>query len=425
MILGFTALLLLLLVMGLPVAFSLGMAGVAGMLLFMGGDGALAQLPIIGYKSLDDFVLTAVPLYILMSQILLTGKVGNDLFELANKWLRHLPGGLGIATVMACAVFAAITGSSVACAVTIGAIAIPEMLARGYERSLVLGAVAAGGTLGILIPPSIPMILYGAITDESIGKLFMSGVVPGAILTVLFIMIVVYRSRNLPREVAASWDERVSALKKSFWGLLLPVIVVGGIYTGIFTPTEAAGIGTVYSLIITFGIYRTLSLKDMPEILEDTIKTTCMIFAIMIGASLFGFVLTILDAPQALTNFVVDMQTNRWVIFVAINILLLFLGCILESVSIIFITLPILFPLIVRLGFDPIWFNVVMLINLELALITPPVGMNLFVLQGISPDSKMTQIIKGVIPFGAVMALEILLLCFFPEIATWLPSVVK
>lgn len=425
MILGFTALLLLLLVMGLPVAFSLGMAGVAGMLLFMGGDGALAQLPIIGYKSLDDFVLTAVPLYILMSQILLTGKVGNDLFELANKWLRHLPGGLGIATVMACAVFAAITGSSVACAVTIGAIAIPEMLARGYERSLVLGAVAAGGTLGILIPPSIPMILYGAITDESIGKLFMSGVVPGAILTVLFIMIVVYRSRNLSREAAASWDERVSALKKSFWGLLLPVIVVGGIYTGIFTPTEAAGIGTVYSLIITFGIYRTLSLKDMPEILEDTIKTTCMIFAIMIGASLFGFVLTILDAPQALTNFVVDMQTNRWVIFVAINILLLFLGCILESVSIIFITLPILFPLIVRLGFDPIWFNVVMLINLELALITPPVGMNLFVLQGISPDSKMTQIIKGVIPFGVVMALEILLLCFFPEIATWLPSVVK
>lgn len=425
MILGFTALLLLLLVMGLPVAFSLGMAGVAGMLLFMGGDGALAQLPIIGYKSLDDFVLTAVPLYILMSQILLTGKVGNDLFELANKWLRHLPGGLGIATVMACAVFAAITGSSVACAVTIGAIAIPEMLARGYERSLVLGAVAAGGTLGILIPPSIPMILYGAITDESIGKLFMSGVVPGAILTVLFIMIVVYRSRNLPREDAASWDERISALKKSFWGLLLPVIVVGGIYTGVFTPTEAAGIGTVYSLIITFGIYRTLSLKDMPEILEDTIKTTCMIFAIMIGASLFGFVLTILDAPQALTNFVVDMQTNRWVIFVAINILLLFLGCILESVSIIFITLPILFPLIVRLGFDPIWFNVVMLINLELALITPPVGMNLFVLQGISPDSKMTQIIKGVIPFGAVMALEILLLCFFPEIATWLPGVVK
>lgn len=425
MIVIFTVLLLVLLASGLPVAFSLGLGGVAGMLAFMGGDGALAQLPIIGYKSLDDFVLTAVPMYILMSQILLTGKVGNNLFELANKWLRHLPGGLGIATVMACAIFAAITGSSVACAVTIGAIAIPEMLSRGYERSVVLGSVAAGGTLGILIPPSIPMILYGAITDESIGKLFMSGVVPGVLLTLMFMAIVVYRSRNLEREAAASWDERIDALKKTFWGLLLPIIVVGGIYTGIFTPTEAAGIGTVYSLIITFIVYRTLSFKDLPGILMDTIKTTCMIFAIMIGASLFGFVLTILDAPQALTNFVVDMDTSRWVIFVAINILLLFLGCILESISIIFITLPILFPLIVRLGFDPIWFNVVMLLNLELALITPPVGMNLFVLQGISPESKMTQIIKGVVPFGAAMALEILLLCFFPELATWLPNVVK
>lgn len=425
MIVGFTLLLLILLASGLPVAFSLGLGGVAGMILFMGGDGALAQLPIIGYKSLDDFVLTAVPMYILMSQILLTGKVGNDLFELANKWLRHLPGGLGIATVMACAVFAAITGSSVACAVTIGAIAIPEMLSRGYERPLVLGTVAAGGTLGILIPPSIPMILYGAITDESIGKLFMSGVVPGVIMTLMFTAIVVYGSRNLPREAAASWDERLIALRKSFWGLLLPVIVVGGIYTGFFTPTEAAGVGTIYSLIITFFVYRTLTVKDLPGILNDTIKTTCMIFAIMIGASLFGFVLTILDAPQALTNYVASLETNRWFVFLAINCLLLFLGCILESVSIIFITLPILFPLIMSLGFDPIWFNVVMLLNLELALITPPVGMNLFVLQGISPDSKMTEIVKGVIPFGAAMFVLIFILCLFPKIATWLPMVVK
>lgn len=421
----FTVLLLVLLFSGLPVAFALGLSGVAGMILFLGGDGALAQLPIIGYKSLDDFVLTAVPMYILMSQILLTGKVGNDLFELANKWLRHLPGGLGVATVIACAIFAAITGSSVACAVTIGSIAIPEMLSRGYSRHLVLGTVAAGGTLGILIPPSIPMILYGAITDESIGKLFMSGVVPGVLLTLMFIAIVVYSSRNLPMQEAASWSERITALKKSFWGLLLPVIVVGGIYTGAFTPTEAAGVGTVYSLFITFCVYRTLTFKDLPEILNDTIKTSCMIFAIMIGASLFGFVLTILDAPQALTEYVAGLNMGRWVVFVAINILLLFLGCILESISIIFITLPILFPLIMRLGFDPIWFNVVMLLNLELALITPPVGMNLFVLQGISPDSRMTDIIKGVVPFGLAMALEILILCFFPEIATWLPSVLK
>ena len=269
------------------------------------------------------------------------------------------------------------------------------------------------------------MILYGAITDESIGKLFMSGVVPGIMMTAMIMGIVVFRSRHLEREQAASWSERMEELRKNIWGLLLPVIVVGGIYTGVFTPTEAAGIGTIYSLIITFFIYKSLHLSDLPGILNDTIKNTCMIFAIMIGATLFGFVLTIFDAPQALTNTVVGMQASKWLIFVAINILLLFLGCILESVSIIFITLPILFPLIVQLGFDPIWFNVVMLLNLELALITPPVGMNLFVLQGISPESKMTEIIKGVIPFGAAMALEILVLCFFPQLATWLPNIVK
>lgn len=425
MLAGFTILLLVLLFSGLPVAFSLGLGGVAGMVLFLGGDGALAQLPIIGYKSLDDFVLVSIPLYILMSQILLTGKVGNDLFELANKWLCHLPGGLGVATVIACAIFAAITGSSVACAVTIGSIAIPEMLSRGYDRRLVLGTVAAGGTLGILIPPSIPMILYGAITDESVGKLFMSGVVPGVLLMFLFICVVVYSSRHLERHEAAPWHERLSALRQSIWGLLLPIIVVGGIYTGAFTPTEAAGVGTVYSLFITFFVYKTLKTKDLPGILNDTVQTSCMIFAIMIGASLFGFVLTILDAPQALTNWVAGLDLGKWAVFVAINILLLFLGCILESISIIFITLPILFPLIMRLGFDPIWFNVVMLLNLELALITPPVGMNLFVLQGVSPDSKMTDIIRGVVPFGCMMALEILILCFFPEIATWLPSVLK
>lgn len=425
MILIFTGLLLLLLALGLPVAFSLGTAGMFGMFTFMGGGDALTQIPILAYKSIDDFVLTAVPLYILMSQILLAGKVGNNLFELGNKWLRHLPGGLGIATIVACAIFAAITGSSVACAVTVGAIAIPEMLNRGYERVIVLGAVAAGGTLGILIPPSIPMILYGAITDQSVGQLFMSGVVPGIMLTIMFIFVMVYRCKDLPLEQAAPWEERLSALRKTFWGLMLPVLVVGGIYTGAFTPTEAAAVGTIFSLFITFCIYRTLKIADMPEILKDTVKTTSMIFAIMIGATLFGFVLTILNVPQTVTEIVAEMEASRWIVFIAINVLLLFLGCILESVSIIFITLPILFPIIIKLGFDPIWFNVVMLINLELALITPPVGMNLFVLQGISPDSKMTQIVQGVIPFAGVMALEILLLCFFPELATWLPSVLK
>ena len=425
MIVIFTFALLVLLAIGVPVAFSLGASGLLGMVLFMPGDGALEQIPILAYKALDDFVLCAVPLYILMSAILLKGKVGEDLFDLGNKWLRHLPGGLGIATIVACGIFAAITGSSVACAVTVGAIAIPEMLKRGYDRSVVLGAVAGGGTLGILIPPSIPMILYGSITGESIGQLFMSGVLPGVLMTVFFIFIVVYRSRHLKLEKKAPLSERCAALKGSIWGLLLPVIVVGGIYTGAFTPTEAAAVGTVYALFITFVIYRTLSVKDLPGILMETVGTSAMIFAIMIGASLFGFVLTILQVPQALTMMVAEVEVSRWVFFILINLLLLFLGCILETVSIIFITVPILYPIIKQLGFDPIWFNVVMQINMEMALITPPVGMNLFVLKGVSPESRMEDIIRGVIPYIGVMAVEILFLCFVPELATWLPSVVK
>ena len=425
MIAVFTFALLAFLAIGVPVAFSLGTSGLLGMLLFMPGDGTLDQIPILAYKALDDFVLCAVPLYILMSAILLKGKVGEDLFDLGNKWLRHLPGGLGIATIVACGIFAAITGSSVACAVTVGAIAIPEMLKRGYDRSVVLGAVAGGGTLGILIPPSIPMILYGSITGESIGQLFMSGVLPGVLMTLFFIFIVVHRSRHLKLEAKAPLAERLTALKGSFWGLLLPIIVVGGIYTGAFTPTEAAAVGTVYALFITFVIYRTLSIKDLPSILLETVGTTAMIFAIMIGASLFGFVLTILQVPQALTMMVAEVEVSRWVFFILINLLLLFLGCILETVSIIFITVPILYPIIKQLGFDPIWFNVVMQINMEMALITPPVGMNLFVLKGVSPDSRMEDIIRGVVPYIGVMALEILLISVVPEIATWLPSVVK
>jgi len=235
----------------------------------------------------------------------------------------------------------------------------------------------------------------------------------------------VHRSRHLKLEAKAPLAERLTALKGSFWGLLLPIIVVGGIYTGAFTPTEAAAVGTVYALFITFVIYRTLSIKDLPGILLETVGTTAMIFAIMIGASLFGFVLTILQVPQALTMMVAEVEVSRWVFFILINLLLLFLGCILETVSIIFITVPILYPIIKQLGFDPIWFNVVMQINMEMALITPPVGMNLFVLKGVSPDSRMEDIIRGVVPYIGVMALEILLISVVPEIATWLPSVVK
>ena len=420
---GFSLFIIFLLVIGMPVAFTLSVAGILGIIQFVDVS-FLSQVPVIAYKTLDSYVLTSVPLYILMSQIMLTGRVGSGLFELGSKWMGHLPGGLGIATIFACAIFAAISGSSVATAVTIGAMAIPEMLKRGYDRKLVVGSVAAGGTLGILIPPSIPMILYGTITDESVGKLFMSGVVPGALLTVLFICYIVFASWDKPREPRSSHAEKMKSLRENIWGLFLPVIIIGGIYTGIFTPTEAAAVGTVYALAITF-FYRSVTIQDMPAILRATIKTSCMIFSIMIGAMLFGYILTILQVPQALMRLVTEGDLNRWIVMLGINIMLLILGCVLETVSIILIILPMLYPIIKALGFDPIWFNVVLLINMELALITPPVGMNLFVIKGISEDSSIQDIIAGAAPFAAIMVFEILLLCFVPEIATWLPSVLK
>lgn len=421
---GFSLFIIFLLIIGMPVAFTLSVAGILGIIQFVDVS-FLSQVPVIAYKTLDSYVLTSVPLYILMSQIMLTGRVGSGLFELGSKWMGHLPGGLGIATIFACAIFAAISGSSVATAVTIGAMAIPEMLKRGYDRKLVVGSVAAGGTLGILIPPSIPMILYGTITDESVGKLFMSGVVPGALLTVLFICYIVFASWDRPREPRSSHAEKMKSLRENIWGLFLPVIIIGGIYTGIFTPTEAAAVGTVYALAITFFVYRSVTIQDMPAILRATIKTSCMIFSIMIGAMLFGYILTILQVPQALMRLVTEGDLNRWIVMLGINIMLLILGCVLETVSIILITLPMLYPIIKALGFDPIWFNVVLLINMELALITPPVGMNLFVIKGISGDSSIQDIIAGAAPFAAIMVFEILLLCFVPEIATWLPSVLK
>jgi C4-dicarboxylate transporter, DctM subunit len=422
MITTFVGSLVILLLIGLPVAFSLGITSMVGFWLMMGSQ-SLAQAPIIAYKSLDDFVLSSIPLYILLSQILLAGKVGNDLYDVASKWVRHLPAGLGVATILACAAFAAISGSSVATAVTIGMVAIPEMISRGYPKELVLGLVAGGGTLGILIPPSIPMILFGAITGESVGALFIAGVLPGILLTALFILyVVLFAAKKVPAQPPASWDERFAVLRHSSWGLFLPVLIIGGIYTGLFTPTEAAAVGTVYSLFITFFVYKTLSLRDMPGIMLDTTKTSAMVLAIIIGAMLYGFVLTVMQIPQQLTALVTAMEVNRWVVFIAINILLLFLGCILETVSIILITVPILYPLILKLGFDPIWFAVIMVINMELALITPPVGMNLFVIQGISPGTRMSEILKGVLPFGLLMILTIAVVAWIPELATWLPK---
>lgn len=415
-------LLLALLFIGLPVAFSLGTASLALIVAF--------DLPfkIIGqtiFSSMDSFVLLAVPLFILMSQILLDGRVGDDLFDVMNAWVRHLPGGLAIATILSCAFFAAITGSSATTAATIGMVAFPALIERGYERRFVLGLLAAGGTLGILIPPSIPMILYGAVTEESVGKLFVAGIVPGLVLTAIFVIYAIIRSRGGGYRAyePASWKERLQVTRKNLWGIALPVIIIGGIYSGAFTPTEAAAVGLVYSLFITLVVYRTLSLKDLPGICLRSVGTSCMIAMIIAGALLFGRVMTLLEIPQQLTQMVIDAGLSPLGFVIVMNILMLGLGCILETVSIVLLTMPLVAPILGALQIDPIWYAVVLVINLEMALITPPVGVNLYIIHGISDDITMGEIVKGVFPFMILMMGMLILAIAYPPMSTWLPSI--
>ncbi len=408
-----------LLLIGLPVAFALALLAIAGMYFFNGGTFAFMQIPIISYKSLDDFTLTALPMYVLMSQVLLVSGVGRDLYEMGSRWFRHFPGGLAIATIFCCTIFSAISGSSVATAVTVGSVALPEMVQRGYNKRYVLGLLAAGGTLGILIPPSVPMIIYGSVTGESIGKLFIAGIVPGLILTILFMVFASYQTRNI-KDIPATWKERMEATKKAIWGLLLPVIVIGGIYSGLFTPTEAAAVGVVVSFVISAFVYRNLNWKNFKKMIISTVNTNAMILFIMVGAMLLGYIMTILQIPQLITNYATEQNISPWVIFILINIALLILGMFLETISIIVITVPILYPIVTTLGFDPIWFAIIMVINMELALISPPVGLNLFVLKGIDKSNTISEIVKGVIPYAIIMVFFIVLLSLFPEIATFL-----
>lgn len=415
-------LLICVLFMGLPVAFSLG--GTSLLLI------AAFELPmkIVGatiFSSLDSFTVLSIPLFVLMSQILLDGRIGDDLFDVMNAWVRHLSGGLAIATILACAFFAAITGSGAATAATIGMVAYPAMIERGYEKKFTLGLLAAGGTLGILIPPSIPMILYGSITEESVGKLFIAGVVPGLILTAMFIAYAVYKSKRggfTPME-KAPWSERLQVTKKNFWGILLPFIIIGGIYTGAFTPTEAAAVGLVYSLFITLVVYRTIRLSELPAICLKSVTTSCMIAIIIAGAVLFGRVMTLLMIPQKLTELVISNNFSVMMFIIAMNVLMIILGCILETVSIVLLTMPLVTPILHALGIDPIWYGIVVTVNMTLALITPPVGMNLYIISSLRPDIRMGETISGVFLMLLIMLVFLVLVILFPGMSTWLPSI--
>ncbi|RJQ29714.1 MAG: TRAP transporter large permease subunit [Peptococcaceae bacterium] len=423
---GMIILLLVLLFGGVPVFTALALTGIAGFYFLFGGASGLPMVSFVAFKSLNDSILVALPLFILGGQILQSGRIGERLFDLCSKWIGHFPGGLAVATIAACAIFAAISGSSVATAITIGLFALPAMIERGYDPRLAYGILAAGGTLGILIPPSGPMILYSSITDESTGALFMAGVIPGIILSLVFAAYAVFacaRSGRYERVARSTWKERFVAFKGSIWGMLAPVIVIGGIYTGVFTPTEAAAVVVVYALAVCLAT-GSLKLKDLPGVVADSTRGSAMILMIIVGAIIMGTVFTMLQLPQLLMGIVAGAGIPPWLVIVAVMLLLVVLGMILEVASIMLITIPILYPLVTSLGFDGVWFAVLMVINMEMALITPPVGLNLYVIKGVS-SARLSDVVVGSLPFVLLLLLGLLLVALIPQLSLWLPATMR
>lgn len=414
--------LIALLFIGVPVAFAL--AGLGAVLIAIKGL-PLAMLSQNLYGSLDNFVLLSVPLFLLMSNILLKGGVGRDLFDAVQKWVGHWPGGLGVAALISCGLFSAISGSSVATAATVGTVAIPEMTKRGYGKGFTLGLLAAGGTLGILIPPSIPLIVYGVITEESIGKLFLAGVVPGLLLILLFgIYCVIHAtfSKSQERLPKSNSAERRTATIRALPTVALAALILGGIYSGAFTPTEASAVGAAASFLLTMFLLRTLTWRDFYQAVRQTTSTTIVLFLIVVGAKIFGKAITIYQVPGMISDMVDLHIASADGFMVVVTIILLILGLFLESLSMLLIMVPVAFPTVIALGIDPIWFGIYFVILIEVALITPPVGLNLFVIQAIS-NSALGIIARGVLPFIILMLLAVVMIYFMPQIVLWLPSV--
>jgi tripartite ATP-independent transporter DctM subunit len=368
-----------------------------------------------------------IPLFILMGAFAFNAGLSEDLYRTVYKWLGHLRGGLAMATVGACACFAAICGSSLATAATLGSVALPEMKKYKYDPALATGSIAAGGTIGILIPPSVILVIYGIITELSIGKLFLAGFIPGileAVFYMITISIITSINPNLgPRGPKTTLNEKFIALSKTWEVLFLFLLVIGGIYLGVFTPNEAAGVGAFGAFI--FGILRKkLKWKNFKESFIDTGKTTGMIFLIILGAMILGYFLSVAKLPSELARFVSELPVNRYVILIMILIVFLLLGCIMDSMAIVLLTVPIFYPLILKLGFDPIWFGILVTRMTEIGLITPPVGLNVYIIKGIS-DVPMGTIFKGITPFLIADLCEVALLIAFPQLSLFLPSLMK
>jgi len=411
---------------GAPVAFGLGAISILFVILFQGFD-ALHVVAETFYAGLNDFTLVSIPMFVMMGAAIGSSPPGKDLYEALDRWLYRVPGGLVISNLGACALFAALTGSSPACCAAIGKMGIPEMRRRGYPDDVATGSICAGGTLGILIPPSITFILYGIATETSIGRLFLAGVFPGLLLTGLFILwtLFIIWKRGFRAHAAGfrySWREKFTSIPKIAPFLLIVIGVMYVLYGGVATPSEAAGVGAALCFVMAVVIYRMWRPGQWWRILRDTTRESVMILMIIAAAVLFGYMLTSLYLTQTLAQAIADMHVNRWVLMLLINLFLLVCGFFIPPAAIILMTSPILYPIITAAGFDPIWFGVIMTINMEIGLIHPPVGLNIYIVQAIAPDVPVTTVMWGTIPYVACMILAIVILCFFPEIATWLPD---
>jgi len=417
---------LAMLLSGVPVAFGLGVMSIGFIVFFQGFD-ALRVVAETFYAALNDFTLVSIPMFVMMGAAIGSSPAGKDLYEALDRWLYRLPGGLAISNLGACAIFAALTGSSPACCAAIGKMGIPEMRRRGYPDDVATGSICAGGTLGILIPPSITFILYGIATETSIGRLFLAGVIPGLMLTGLFILwtlFIIWKRgfRSHAVDFRYSWKEKFGAVPKIAPFIAIIVGVMYVLYGGVATPSEAAGVGAALCVVFAVVIYRMWDAKSWWQILRDTTRESVMILMIIAAAVLFGYMLTSLYLTQMLAQAIADMHVNRWVLMLMINLFLLVCGFFIPPAAIILMTSPILLPIITAAGFDPVWFGVIMTINMEVGLIHPPVGLNIYIVNAIAPDVPMTTVMWGTIPYVLCMFLAIVILCFVPEIATWLPD---
>ncbi|MEO1024353.1 MAG: TRAP transporter large permease subunit [Pseudomonadota bacterium] len=411
--------LLALLLLRTPVAFALGGLGV---ILLWFKDLPLVAVPQRLHGTVDSFELLAVPMFLLMSNVLLKGGVGRDLYNAVQSWVGHWPGGLGVATILSCTLFSAICGSSVATAATIGTVAIPEMTSRGYNRAFVYGLLAAGGTLGILIPPSIPLIVYGVISEASIPTLFLAGIGPGLFLALSFIVYGMVYSRfssTYQKVEKASWSTRWSASFMALPTVGLAVAIVGSIYTGIATPSESAGLGFVIALILTFGMGR-MNFALLREAVEKSLRTSVMVLLIVAGAKVFSYAITLYLIPQSISAFLTETISSPSMFILAIGLVLLFMGFFLESLSMLLIMVPVLLPAILNSNIDPIWFGIFFVVLIETALITPPVGMNLFVIQAVA-RTTLQEVARGAMPFAIVMLGTAVLLWFWQDLALFIP----